>query len=283
VVKLVHLSVKTERNSVMNSEQLELTTRIRQIASIPASCTVNLKDVVLNTATMAPSPITLNFPEPDPANPALLIKGAPIIQAGTFGKLNVDGFQVIPYARLRADLWLVKIVVSTHKTGEHLAGTDKSSEISAQVKIDTATSKIIECLALGSDKTVVEGTDPSLNEKICHLASNGSSTYNPVTGVCESNVTCYDGTATAAACPSGDRIMKCTSFGAIDLLMDPTNPRVREYPGGVIIEDRAPLFYCNTEATTNTAACVYALNTDITNAKCRACCAPPTVTGTVGP
>jgi hypothetical protein len=283
VVKLVHLSVKTERNSVMNSEQLELTTRVRQIASIPASCTVNLKGVVLNTTTMASSPITLNFPEPDPTNPAILIKGAPIIAAGTYGKLNVDGFQVVPYARLRSDLWLVKIVVSTHKTGEHLAGTDKSSEISAQVKVDPATSTIIECLALGTDKTVVEGTDPSLNQKICHLASNGASTYDATTGVCVSTVTCYDGTAASAACPTGHRVMRCTSGGAVDLLYDPLNPPVREYPGGVVIEDKAPLYYCNIDTATHTAACTYALNTDITNAHCRACCAPPTITEAPAP
>lgn len=269
VSSLVSLSAKAERNSAMLSEQLEMMSVIRQTLSSPASCTANLANLKLDTDKFTAVPVELYFTKLDPAKPTAALKAAPIIPNQKYGKLSIQMTSVQAYAQLTADVWLVKVLVAGKKTGTFLGGESIAGEVSTQVRINPATSEVVNCVGHQDLTLALTDENSALNEKICEISSGGTKIYDPITKTCVMNEDCVNGTLNEAACPVGTRIVGCNSAGSVDT----TGLTVSRQFKSAIHKASAPTYVCSIDAIKNSATCEYGLNgVDTSAAVCRACC-----------
>lgn len=280
VIAMASMSSKVNRGTELSAEQLDLNALIRTTLLNPPTCTANLAGEVLDLTTLSAKPIIPCFTNVDPANPSQLIKGTPIVSNKKFGKIEVDDFLLAPLTAVGPSTWLVRVKVSTHKTGNFTGPTDGASAISLQVKIDPATSKIIKCLDNSKDDFLSLSSDDALSERVCELSSGGALIYDPTTATCVPNLNCFSGTADAATCPTGNRITGCNSIGWSDPSAPP--PITRAIAGSTqVLSQAAPVFECDSliDRTTNSVKCVYAQGVITTGAQCQACCLSITAGG----
>jgi prepilin-type N-terminal cleavage/methylation domain-containing protein len=270
IASVVDMSVKAERTAAMSADHLELINVIRQIMSVPSSCTANLGLLPLDTTPPhSPGPVTIMYTKPDLAHAGVAVKDKPIVTNGRYGKIRVNRMEILPYADLTSDVWLVKVRVIGEKTGSFLGGKDLIGEVSAQVRIDVASKKILQCL--GSQDLTVALTEENvqLNDKICQVSSDGAKIYDPKLKMCTVNDDCYEGNLTTASCPAGSRIVGCSATG----FQDPVPVFLtRKFRNGTSRGGGPPPFYCDMDAAKNSAVCEYAQGVNIAAAKCKACC-----------
>lgn len=217
---LMSLSVKANRTTELNAENMTVRSIIQQIVSQPKPCSVNLSGVVLDTAGLTGKPVEIGLVQDDPANPGHLIKGDSLIRNQKFGKLTVDEILLAPQAQLSPEIWLVKLILKTRKTGEVMGGSSADSEVSARVKVDKTNGAILSCVGKDVSAPTVEEAK-KLNERICRLASNGAGTYNSVSDSCSALVPEAGPSPNPSAAPSrgpillSDEICKLASGGKL--------------------------------------------------------------------